>query len=358
MTPRPIFTSLTRIAGLRDRAFDVDPFPRETWETGDYVLGVVTSCVAGSRIEVPSGRRAEFTTGDAIVSALGKRFATLEVVGDWQGIEDDGRMEILSGGGILGRCTSKSSHVPLLPVLEYRGHLVADGAKVTMPGSVEPVEPRTYDVPTVLIVGTSMSAGKTTAARAVVRALARRGLDVLGAKLTGAGRRHDILAMADAGAVATFDFVDAGLPSTVVPAARYREALDGLLSRMAAAEPDVAVVEAGASPLEPYNGEAAMDALGDTVRCTILCASDPYAVLGVMRGFDDHRPDLVSGIAASTEGGIALVERLTGHRAVDLRDPATLDRIEAILVDRLGLEASQDDARWGVSRRDTRDDPV
>lgn len=337
MRPLPIFTSLTRIAGLRDRRFGIEPLPRRAWETGDYVLARVESCASGSRVEVPSGRRAEMAVGDGIVSALGRRTATLEVVGDWERIEEDGRMEILSGGGILGRCTSKSSFVPSLPVLEYRGHVVVDGDKATMGGSVKPVEPRPFDVPTVLIVGTSMSAGKTTAARAVVRALARRGLRVLGAKLTGAGRRHDILAMADAGAAVTMDFVDVGLPSTAVPPERYREALSGLLSRMAAAEPDVAVVEAGASPLEPYNGEAAMEALGDAVRCTILCASDPYAVLGVMRGFDDHRPDLVSGIAASTEAGIELVERLTGHRAADLRDPAAIERIEAILVDRLDL---------------------
>lgn len=338
---RPIFTSLTRIAELRDRPFRVERLPRETWETGDYVLGVVESCAPGSRVEVPSGRRAEMAIGDAIVSALGRRCATLEVVGDWQRIGDDGRMEILSGGGILGRCTSKSSFVSSLPGLAYRGHVVADGEKITMAGSVEPVEPRAYRVPTVLIVGTSMSAGKTTAARAVVRALARRGLRILGAKLTGAGRRHDVLAMADAGAAVTLDFVDAGLPSTAVPPDRYREALGDLLARMAAARPDVAVVEAGASPLEPYNGEAAMDALEDAVRCTILCASDPYAVLGVMRGFDEHRPDVVSGIAASTEAGIELVERLTGHRALDLRDPASVERIEEILVERLGLGGAQ-----------------
>jgi len=340
VTPHPVFTSLTRVAGLRDRSFEVEPMSRDSWETGDFVVGEIVACVSGAKVEVPSGRRAEVAVGDWIVSALGRRYATLEVVGDWEEIEPDGRMEILSGGGILGRCTSSSSLVPSLPELAYRGHVTIEGEKVTMRGSVEPVPPRDYDMPTVLIVGTSMSAGKTTAARSVVRALARRGLRVAGAKLTGAGRRHDVLAMRDAGASATFDFVDVGLPSTVVPVEAYREALGELLSRMAASETDVAVVEAGASPLEPYNGEAAIEALGDAVRCTILCATDPYAVLGVMRGFDDRRPDFVSGIAASTEAGVALIERLTGLRAIDVREPSALDEIEAILEACFGLEPS------------------
>ena len=56
---------------------------------------------------------------------------------------------------------------------------------------------------------------------------------MVGAKLTGAGRYRDILAMQDAGADHIFDFVDAGLPSTVVPESEYRPALRNLLSRMA-----------------------------------------------------------------------------------------------------------------------------
>ncbi len=61
---------------------------------------------------------------------------------------------------------------------------------------------------------------------------------VVGAKLTGAGRYRDILAMQDTGADYIFDFVDAGLPSTVVPEREYLDALRNLLSRMAAVEAD------------------------------------------------------------------------------------------------------------------------
>ena len=70
--------------------------------------------------------------------------------------------------------------------------------------------------------------------------------------------------MGDAGADAIFDFVDAGLPSTVCPTDVYRQAVRQLLSRMASTDVDVAVIEVGASPLEPYNGDVAVEESGRT----------------------------------------------------------------------------------------------
>lgn len=90
----------------------------------------------------------------------------------------------------------------------------------------------------------------------------------------GAGRYRDVLSI-----------LDAGLPSTVVPKPKYRTALRQLLARMASPPADVAVVEIGASPLELYNGAIAVEALSDAIAMTVLCASDPYAVLGLQDAF-------------------------------------------------------------------------
>ena len=176
-----------------------------------------------------------------------------------------------------------------------------------------------FEVPVVLVIGSTMSAGKTSTARVVIRLLKQFGLRIMGAKLTGAGRYHDILAMADAGADVVFDFVDAGLPSTICPADAYREAMTPLLGRMAELHADVAVVETGASPLEPYNTDTAIALIEDCVRMTILCTCDPYAALGVMTAFN-LRPDLVTGVATNTDAGIALIEKLTRVEAMNMRD--------------------------------------
>ena len=57
------------------------------------------------------------------------------------------------------------------------------------------------------------------------------------------------------------------------------------MARLASVDADVVVAEAGASPLELYNGATAIEELDTNVRCTVLSASDPYAVAGVTTAF-------------------------------------------------------------------------
>jgi hypothetical protein len=98
----------------------------------------------------------------------------------------------------------------------------------------------------------------------IVRLLKEAGLTAVGSKLAGTARNRDVLGMQDAGADYVFDLVDAGLPSTLVPKEDYRQAMHNLMSRMADLhhDADVAVVEIGASLLESYNGEAAIQEIG------------------------------------------------------------------------------------------------
>lgn len=232
----------------------------------------------------------------------------------------------------MGKVRSLSALTPALLSLRYAGHLVVEGEKAAMAAyAVKPLEQRPFRTPVVLLIGTSMSAGKTTAARAVVRTLKTTGRRVLGAKLAGAGRYADILAMRDSGADVVLDFVDGGLPSTHCERERYEEALDLLLPRMAEADADVAVVEIGASPLEPYNGAVAVERLRDQVVFTILCASDPYAVVGAVTAYD-MQPDLVTGTTSNTEAGVQLVDRLTGLRAMDLQRKHARPELERLLL--------------------------
>jgi len=335
-----VYGSLTRIAPLQERGYTVRPLPRDDWGTGDYVLGRVSAPPHGySKIEGPSGRMIEVAEGIEVVGALGTRHATLEVTGTWEQVGADGRMDVLTSAGLLGGMTSASPHTKQLIALDYQGHVLLDGEKATMRRFVEPAAHRPYAVPTVLMTGTSMSAGKTTAAKVIIRQLRAAGMRVLGAKLAGAGRYRDILHMADAGAHTIFDFVDVGLPSTVCPEEAYRPMIDELLSKMAAAEPDVAVVEIGASPLEPYNGAAAIEAIKDSVQCTVLAASDPYAVHGVMHAFG-MQPDLVTGIAANTRAGVELIEALCDVPALNLTDPESLPALRDLLTETLDLAPS------------------
>lgn len=335
---RPLLGSLTRIADLESMPLDALPLPNQDWDTGDYVLGeIISAGNASARIELPCGREMCPVAGDTVIGVLGKRAATLEAVGDWRDIREDGIMDVMTAAGLIGRITSKSPFVGEGIRLHYGGHIVREKRKVTMRDFAPPLATKVdYRIPTLLIIGTSMSSGKTISGRMLVRSLTRMGLRVVGAKLTGAGRLRDVLALRDAGAVQVFDFVDGGLPSTVCPKETFEESLEIVLGRINDVRPDVVVAEAGASPLEPYNGNVAMDRIRSHVCFTLLCASDPYAVVGVTQGFG-MQPDLVSGVAASTTAGCRVVEKLSGVKALNLQDPSCAEELVTMLKKRIGL---------------------
>ena len=335
MYSKYIYTSMTRITDLADGRHRVIALPREQWQMADYVLCEVTDAADGRiKVELQNGRMIEVMKSQLLVGALGSRHATLEATGSWELVGIDGHMQLLTGAGLFGKLTSKSIFMPRVLELTYRGHLSRDGRIARMSDYVKPVPDRPFHLPVVIFFGTSMSAGKTTAMRVIARQLKREGLRVVGAKVTGAGRYKDILSVYDAGADEVFDFMDVGLPSSICDPDVYRPALRQLLNRLAATEADVAVIEIGASPLEPYNGDIAIQELTPHVCLSVLCASDPYAVLGVMKSFG-FQPDLVSGIATNTLGGIELVEKLCKVRAFNLVDPANLPALRILLQEKV-----------------------
>jgi len=333
---KAFFTTVTRISDVETRGFDVRPLSRSDWATGDYVMCEVRGRPGPLyRIERPSGRVCQVFDGDLVVGAFGTRAATLEGVGDWRDIGDEGALHALTGAGLFGKATSVSPLLSPLMTLQYRGHLLR-GEKLTMQGFCPTVAPVPLDVPVILLIGTSMSSGKTTSGRVIVHELAQLGLQVAAAKLTGAARFRDMLSWKDAGAANVFDFVDVGLPSTVCPPSEFAGLLTQLLSKIAATGPDILVAEAGASPLEPYNGSVAMEMIDDKVRMMVLCASDPYAVLGVQHAFG-RKPDLVCGPAANTDAAIELVDKLCGVPALNLLRRRARPALQKMLKDCIGV---------------------
>ncbi len=337
MNSQYIFTSMLRISDLDQKPFSVKKLDKIKWKTGDYVVGEITD--TGSdilKVELINGRMRSIMKGDLVVGALGERYATLEATGTWKEVDEDGKMHLLTGAGLFGKCTSKSVYLPNLIEIQYTGHTFMDGKICIMDDYVHNFNFSKFNTPVVLLVGTSMSAGKTTSAKIVVNHLKRAGLKVVAGKLTGASRYSDILSFKDVGADFIFDFVNIGLPSTIYPREKYRKKLIQLLSEINSVNADVAVIELGASPLEPYNGDIAFEELKNNVKCIILCASDPYAVFGVMKSFN-LKPDIVSGIATNTYAGAELIEKLCNVKALNLIDPQTSTELNSILSEKLEI---------------------
>lgn len=334
---RTVIASLARIADFASRSYGLESIAKAGWQTGDYVMAAVTGATTPLyHIEDCDGDLIDVEAGDRVLGALGVRAATLEGVGSWMDVEH-GHLHAMTSAGLFGHFTSLSRFLPRPMSLDYLGHVVRGGCKSTMADYALQSDAADFDVPTIFLVGTSMSAGKTLAGALICEVLASAGLRVIGAKLTGAGRYRDIRRFRRAGAQETYDFVDAGLPSTVVPEAEFRTAIRPVLAHIALRKPDFLVAEAGASPVEPYNGAAALAELGGNVRCTVLCASDPYAVVGVQQAFD-LEPDLVTGPATNTSAAIDLVERLSGVPGMDIHAPGARLAMRDFLAKKLGVD--------------------
>ena len=328
--------SLTRIADFDKNPYDVHPLNHVEWENGDYALAEVTGTTSELyKVELCNGDMVPVVPGDQVIGALGHREATLEGVGSFSAVKSN-KMHALTSAGLFGVFTSFSIMLPRPLELVYRGHIVRDGQKLNMRDFRLRTKARGFNVPTILIVGTSMSAGKSVAGRRACEIMSTAGRRVIGAKLTGAGRFRDIASFKKHGAFEVYDFVDAGLPSTVGPADEFRVAIRPLLAHINTRRADYLVAEAGASPLEPYNGDAAIEELGDNIVCTILCASDPYAVVGVNQGFP-LEPDLVAGPAAQTTAAVELVRKLTGLPAINVIDRKTIPEFREFLERRLNI---------------------
>lgn len=185
-----------------------------TPRAGDLVLARVERLRQHSRIELATGRRAYLHPGDEIIVCYGHRYAPdqFESV-----IPDDlSPCHLVAAGGIASRYIAKHGRMKNPTEITPLGILGdRQGRRLNLADWA--IEPRLEHSPrpfTVAVVGTSMNAGKTTSAAHLIRGLARSGLRVGAAKITGTGAGGDVWLMTDSGASRVVDFTDAGLAST------------------------------------------------------------------------------------------------------------------------------------------------
>ncbi|MEM8922307.1 MAG: hypothetical protein AAGD35_02320 [Actinomycetota bacterium] len=203
--------------------------------------------------------------------------------------------------------------------------LPADGASVTG-------YPR---APMILVVGTSMNAGKSTTAVAAGRALIAAGLRVRASKVTGTASLKEILNMADAGAVGVSDFTFLGYPATYLLSSETVVDIFNRLDRHEANNPEeVWVVELADGVLQR---ETAMLLSSPDVQNRIdrlvLCAADACGALGAIGELKERyglAPDVISGIVGSSPLARAELSRLTDIAVCDARQADTTPFVNAL----------------------------
>jgi hypothetical protein len=206
----------TRLVRRADVQFMLPPTAAST--PGQLLLAEVTQLGQHDGVQLADGRRAQLYVGDCIVVCLGNRYAPDQFEGIAQ-IEQDGHCELLAGGGVAGVVRHRhgkmrpATSLRVLGVLGDRNRQAINVAAyaIALP---HPAETRKPGIPVMVVVGSSMNAGKTTACASLIHGLARDGWRVGAVKVTGTGSFGDVQSYADAGAVEVMDFTDAGLAST------------------------------------------------------------------------------------------------------------------------------------------------
>jgi hypothetical protein len=182
--------------------------------------------------------------GDEILVAYGNRYAPDQFEAEVP--PDLGECHLVAAGGIASRQVNKHSRVKNPTRIAPLGLLAGpDGTPLnvrdwrldsrSIPKPLPPV---------VVVAGTAMNAGKTTAAANLIKGLHRAGKRVGAAKVTGTGAGGDYWQMKDAGACEVVDFTDAGYASTyMLSAPEVEKVFLRLLSHLGGLELDAIVLE-------------------------------------------------------------------------------------------------------------------
>lgn len=268
----------------------IDPVlvaPRAAREAGDLVLARVEAIGQHDGLQLHTGRRAALYEGDEVLACLGDRYAPDQFEGIAQ-VDDTGRCELLAAGGVVG--TVRHRHVLMRPAtrLQVLGCVADRQGRPLNVRSFAMADAATSGVgiPVVVVVGSSMNAGKTTACASAIHGLRRAGLRVGAAKVTGTGSFGDVQSYADAGACEVLDFTDAGYASTYrVDVARLEGVALRLIGALQARGCDVAVVEIADGLFQRETaGLIAADGLRAACSGALFAAADAMgAVAGVQR---------------------------------------------------------------------------
>jgi hypothetical protein len=291
---------------------------------------VLNSKSTYNTLELDSGRMAKVRRGDVIVGALGHRKALFGYSGHLPTELAPGDIvQILNLGGVLGICDSVNPDYGqpfdcrvLGTVLQfpYLGERIGVPARIGLGRLADNPPLETHGIPIIALAGTSMDAGKTAAASAIIGRFRHYGLVVDAFKATGVALRRDILAMEDAGARNTMLFSDFGIVATT--AANGPALTRTLLTRLAAEKPDVIVFELGDGLLGAYGVDAILRdmEIRDALTCTVLCANDPVAAWGGVKLLREEfgiEPGVVTGPATDNQVGIDLIRDRFGVDAIN-----------------------------------------
>ncbi len=280
--------------------------------SGDLVLCRVRKVGQHRFLGQVHGRRSQLFPDDEIVVAFGARYAPDQFEAE---VPDDlGPCELAAGGGIAARIVSAHSKMAAPTRIEPIGLLRDEHGGVlnlralrrpALPDAGEGARPRT-----IAVLGTSMNAGKTTVAGALVRGLTSAGLCVGAAKVTGTGAPGDPSLLADAGAVGVVDFTDFGFATTYrLDGQQVLGILRDTIAEFANQRADVLVIEVADGLLQRETAALIDTAqFRSSVDTVVFAAADSISAVAGLRELRDRGLPVVALSGVVTASPLAMVE--------------------------------------------------
>jgi hypothetical protein len=323
IVPSAAFTIQTSLAHAYESS-EARPRP------GDVMYGRIATLGHHRELENKNGRIHRLTDSSAALFVYGNRYATdafEAVVPD----EPMDYVDLVARSGIIGRVEVRNSRVLAPTTVRLLGRVVdKDGRPVsTLDHSL--IDPQTTVKKSprsklVLVVGTAMNSGKSTAAVAICWALTAMGHRVRASKVTGTASLKEILHMNDAGAGVYNDFTYFGHPSTyMLDECEVLRVFNQLDLKFANNPRNFWVVEVADGLLQRETSMLlASPEVKERIHRLVFCASDTFGAIGGIHVLEDNydlHPDAISGIVASSPLGIRELTDYTKVPAFDASEP-------------------------------------
>jgi hypothetical protein len=217
-----------------------------TPQAGDLILAEVLTLGHHKKLEQRNGTLWHIFPGDLIIGAFGNRYATdqYEAYVPSQLVTE---CDLVSVGGVCGLVVARHPSMDHPTRLKIIGGVCdAQDRPINLRafGLKSGVAPRAGKREVILVVGSSMNAGKTTTVGTLARALKQEGFRVAAAKVTGTAAGKDGRYFLSCGARPVLDFTFAGYPSTYM--ASIEDLLEihrTLIAHLGATNPDFIILE-------------------------------------------------------------------------------------------------------------------
>ena len=302
---------------------------------GDILLAKVTKIGQHSALELANGRRSAMFIEDEIIVTYGNRYAPDKFEAQ---IPPDLRpCDLVASGGMAALMNQRHANVKAPTTIQPIGLLTDHKKKkINLKNNALPKLVSLFPRPlTVGVVGTSMSAGKTTTAAMLIRGLAQAGYTVGAAKVTGTGSGRDTWLMTDAGSKLTLDFTHAGFPSTyLISPEQVDSIIETLVTHLSVARMNAIVIEV-ADGLFQRETAALLNSriFAKTVDSIIFAASDAMGALAGAELLERKKLPITAICGRLTASPLAAVEtaNATGLPVLDkaaLCSPSIVDILQ------------------------------